>query len=349
MARKEETTMFIKNNLMCIALFNIILCSTVFAQTNEPVILQCKWKPGETLTYKATVVVDAKAVGENMKMEMEMEISVYTLPEQQAVYGFQDISGEALESSPSLSIGEKLTDVEIYYSDDMKMKIVTAGTVIEVIVGKQTIKAYVNGNAIPSYELGQLQNDMKPLQDLLSTTIRASITDEGKVVRVSGLENLDATTQKELAMAFLEGIMLPGKPMNIGDSFSDKRSLANLFPSQPGQKDNPLAERTVEIIRTLESLDYGSNGKVVAKLTAPLRLKLNDIPIDEEGNQGSVDIDMKYTTLVDVNRGVITKETAIGTILIYPKAAYMPDVITMKLNAIIALVESSNPISLLRR
>ncbi len=329
----------------------LLPCCCQALGSDEPVLLRLAWKPGDTFAYKLDMRVDASAEGETANFRVEADVRLYVKDARRrsdSDGATVDAKQDDAQPGQSFAITGRLIDVELTHGD-VHFMLEASGRKIEVTISKNTVGALLDGAPASTEMLDQLRRDLKPLQELLRARVRLVMTEAGQVLEVAGLENMDVAMQKELAMGFIEGMLLPDKPMRIGDQFTERKPLQSLLPSQPGQGADPLAGRTVEIVRTLKSI-RAENGNNTAELSAPLKTKLNDVPLDEDGTQGSVELDLLCTTLVDVARGTILKEQVTGTVLLRPKTHEgQPDLITIKANATMALVGWSDTADLASR
>ena len=326
-------------------LLGIIVISAVasqaFCMSADPVSLRLNWKPGETYKYMCDIQNATRVGNESAQLRMRFNITFHVLKTNiRESTMTRDDRRQVKDNDQLFALGGRLLEVKLQYGD-VNMILNVLGKEIDTTIGKENAHVSVDGNRIPSYELGNIQKDFKPFQDILKADIMLLMTDSGRVVRVSGLEKLDSASQKEMAMSFLEGMMLPEKPMKVGDKFVDKRSLESLLPRQPGKGDDFLGGRTFEIVRTLQSVQRENNGRMVARFSAPTKERFKDVIIYEDGTKGSFEMDILYTTVFDAEHGTILRETSKGTILLRTKEAAKPGLVTVQVNATIALVEPS--------
>jgi len=338
--QKEVCRMVTKKYIAVALIATLVLVSQALGKTSKPVHLRLNWKRGETYKYKCVLNGKVSAAGESATMQVAFDVALRVLRSPRTGEANSTVKGHRniADNSQSFALGGRLLEVEVRHGD-VNMILHVPGQKIDVTIGKEKVHASVNGNSVPSSKLDEFREEVKPLQEILKAPIRLLLTDSGRVMRLSGLEELDPAMQKELAMGFLEGMLLPEKPMKLGDKFVDKRSLDSLFPKQPAQSSSPLAGRTIEIVRTLRVIRRGKNGRVVAEFSAPLKEKFEDVRLDGDGTQGSAEADMIYTTIVDAKDGTIVQETAKGRVLLRPKGGRMPGLIRVEINARIELIE----------
>lgn len=309
------------------------LSVAVLARAEEPLNLRLRWDPGRVLKYQVKIQSRASSQGEEATLKMGQEVTFRVLEQDkgksngrghvrvQEVASLEDPQavGPAIQLSPA----GPLSRVEIDQGP-MDMEMALAGHRIKVAVTREAISATLDGGQFPNLE--DLRRDMKPVQELLRARTQVSITDTGEVMEVKGLEGLDPAMRKELALALLEGIALPGKAMRIGDSYTQKLSLAGIFPQQPGGSSNPLADQVVEIRRTLVGIERSKAGHQVAVFSATLQKKFEGVPLDETGQRGSAEVDILYRSWFDVSRGLFLKETGEGTIVFSPQEVGAPKI-----------------------
>jgi len=316
----------------------VLLASQAFAMSDGPISFRLKWQPGEMFKYKFDIRSDASAGNQSAQAQITFEVGLRVMAPQNTADSTTSGTTQDKDGN-SFALTGRLIEVGLEYGD-LNMLIDASGRKIKITIGKENVYATLNGNPVPSSNLDDLRREVKSFQDLLKAPIRLSMTDSGRIVRVTGLEKIDPAMQKELAMDFLQTMLLPEKPMKIGDQFKETRSLESLFPKQPGQSQNPLAGRTLEILRTLKEIRRGNNGKILAEFVAPLKEKFNDVPLSTNGEIGSVEMNMLYTTVYAVDHGSIVRETGKGTLLLRPRGGNRPSLVTVNVNATIELVES---------
>jgi hypothetical protein len=345
---KEVNVMNSKKNIFAIAIL-WTLSTWAMAASGEPIRFRLNWQPGETFRYKFDMSANMSAAGERMQMGLETELKLHVIKCEGNIDPRQANGAKYARSDnkQTVSSGEHLMEVELEHGD-IRMTIGAQGQKIVTVVGKNTVTASLNGRSLPSHQVAQLRKEIGPVQELLKSRIHLWMTRSGKVERVSGLEKLDRTMQKSLATDYLQGMMLPEKPLKLGEHFIDKRSLGTLFSSQPGNKKHPLADKTIDIVRTLKSIKPDGNGRKLAELTAPLEQRFKDVPFDENGSLATADFDIIYTTFFDIDRGNFVKETAKGTVLFYPKSTNMPSRVEMKINAEMTLVDTKESLTIAR-
>jgi hypothetical protein len=185
---------------------------------------------------------------------------------------------------------------------------------------------------------------MRDVQELLKTRVELVLTAQGRVVRVSGLERLSAEDQKELALNFIEGLMLPDKPLRIGEQWVEQRTVRSILPKEAFQGNKALADQTVEVVHTLKAVKPWKDG-TVAEFVAPLNMRFEDITFDEKGTRASIEFDAVATSLIDVHRGNSVEETVKGTVRFRPKGRRdLPSVITCEVSGGVTLATSTtNP------
>jgi hypothetical protein len=339
-------------NTKIVILGNIVLlmlASQALADVQKPVYLQLDWKPGETHRYKLHLQSDANVEGEHTQISMAFEIALHVIGHNKnGNTTSTDVARQShTNDEQALSSGERLTEVELEHSA-MQINIYNAGQRFSLTVDKYEVSAFLNGRSLPAYQINNMSSELKPLQEILKSPIHLWLTKSGRIVRVSGLEKLDPAMQKELALGYLQGMMLPESPMKVGDHFVDKRSLDSIFPSQGGKNNSTMAGRTVEIVRTLQRI-HRNDDRLVAEFSGPVKEKFANVLLDEDGTTGSAEVDVVFTTSYDVDHGTIVCETAKGTIFLRPdKKIGVPDLITVNIDVNVTLIETKESKAVVR-
>jgi hypothetical protein len=334
--KKEVKIMTLKNIIVSI-IFLFVIYFQAFCMSNDPIHFRLNWKPNDTFTYRLELTSNAKASGELAQFQLTCDVALKVIEQQDTTPADVNNSQFSHGDYQTFAVSGRLIKVELRHGD-IRMKMKVAGQKIEISAGKREVFGYLNGTPLPSNQIDELRRELKPLQDIMQAPICLSITDTGRVVKVSGLEKLDPDLQKELAMGFIEAMLLPEKPLKVGEFYTDQRSLESLFPKQPGNSNHSLAGQTIEIIRTLQSIRE-LKGKKIAEFRAPLKKNFMNVPIDENGNRGSMEFDIMYTTLIDLDSGTIIQEGIKGNILLHPNELNIP--IAVEINATFQLIEPS--------
>lgn len=314
----------------------LVLASQTFGAP-DTIYMRLNWKPGETFRYKIDVDSDATAVGERARIRltsgMVLRVLGLTKAKNSELVGYNSIDNRSEQAVD-------LMEVELKYGD-MKFTMYVVGQKVEFTISEDDIQASINGNPLPSYQLASIRGEMGPVQNILKARICLSIADDGRVIKVTGLEDLGTEMKDDLTMCFFDAAILPKNPLKVGDSYTEKRSIRSILPKQPGQQSRLLADETIELIRTLQSIKYDNSRRRLAEFSSSLKQKFEDIPLDVYGTRGSAEFDILYTTLFDADLGIVVRETATGTVLLRPKGVGMPSLITVKIKAVIELVEDS--------
>ena len=143
-------------------------------------------------------------------------------------------------------------------------------------------------------------------------------------------------------MDFIENLLLPDKPLNLGDQWVTSKSLRSVLPKEAIKGKKELAERTISVVRTLKAVRPWKDSRV-AEFTAPLKFQLEEITLDEDGTRGSVEFDAAATSLIDVRRGIIVEETVKGTVSMRPKGRRdLPSLITCDVSANVTLANTTS-------
>ena len=326
-----------RNQVMLCIIVATVLPSALFAAEDAPVRLLLKWQPGQTLRYKLDLTSTAHAQGQQVEMGIEAEVVLRVLDTVEASLEQRtDVDSETVSapSGETLSSGEEVMDLElIHYPVTTRMR--GEGQRITVTVGKNDVSASVNGRSLSGYQLRQLRNEMKPLQDVLNSPIRLRMTRSGQIVRVSGLDDLDPETRRQMAMSYFESFRLPTTPLRIGEHYLTNRNLDTLAPGQ---------NRSVEISSTLKGVQKNRLGRPIAQLHTPVKLTLDDVTLDEEGTRGAMDLDVVSTLAFDVDRGTFNEEITKGKMVMRPRSGSgLPGTVTVDLNASFVLVEMTEP------
>jgi hypothetical protein len=331
-----EKIMIRKNiiiSISCVLLF----VPLAFGVTDDQVLLRLDWKDKEALKYKCNLQTEISGGGENLRMGMINEITLRVAEMNEQI----DFENKELDQSGDNDRGffsndEHLTNIDLLYGD---VNIVTefSGQKLSIKIQKDNVEAYLNGDKLPAEQLSDVRNGAKELQDILNNPIRVTVTDFGRVVKVSGLDKFDGASQKDLAKMFFDGLSLPDKPMKVGGQCTQKRDLKFLLPFG---EDESSAGKSLDIIHTLTKVRTNENGIRIAELTAPLKERFENVTIDENGTKGTAQYDILYTTLFDIKSGIIQCEMVKGVVKLYPQASDLPSVITVNIDASFKLIES---------
>ncbi len=132
---------------------------------------------------------------------------------------------------------------------------------------------------------------------------------------------------------------MPRQPLRVSDTFTDRRSLGAVLPrltaaSPAGEKEEEPGD-SIEIIRTLTSVTSDpESGRRIAVLSGALRWSSNKNENENErgkenarafprlsweGHAIDANVDLKYETGFDIDRGVHTYETGTGVITLEAK------------------------------
>jgi hypothetical protein len=253
--------------------------------------------------------VEVYAGGQRMTTRAQMEIDVRVLQGDSSRGSNSGSHGDS-QSQTTFGLGQ-LMELELLHRD-MAVTVKQGGREFRALFNEDSVEAYLNDRPVPSHQLSKIRADSKPVLDLLRTRVRVKMTDNGKIVKVTGLENLDPKTQKEVARGFLQAVTLPNKPMTLGDQFTVTRKLEDLWPTDAGPAQS-LAGKTLDVVFTLSDVKRRDDGTAVATLTAPIKARLEDVPFAGMNANGSASFDLNTTILYDVDRGTIEKQTVSGT------------------------------------
>lgn len=321
----------------------LALASRVFAATGDPLDLRLDWKAGDQFRYAIDVTSEALAAGERAEVRLSTSFEMRVLDDDPAAPAGSTAEAAA-DAGPgpnsALSLGERPMRVELQFGQ-ITMLIKISGRELKFVIDANGTEGYLNGNPLPSSSLDDLRRDLKALRDILGTRVKLVMTDRGRIVEVSGIERLELDTQNQLVASFFEDLLLPDRPLLQGESYIAKKNLESFFPNQPGKGPNPLAGRTVDIVRTLAEVKPGTAGRRVAVIKAPLRQSFKEVPLDADGTKGSLTVNLVTTTEYDVETGTPLSEITSGTLLFHPAAAGAPSEITVKVSGNCRLLPSS--------
>lgn len=79
------------------------------------------------------------------------------------------------------------------------------------------------------------------------------------------------------------------------------------------------------------------HGKV-AVFSATLKGNFEGVPLDETGQRGSAEVDLRYRSWVDVDRGLFLREMGEGAIMLSPQEVDVPKV-TVEPRSEVALMD----------
>jgi hypothetical protein len=322
--------MFYKNCFLIVVVI-FLLISSALAQ--EPVTLKLNWKPGETYRYKCEISLHASAMGESAgcKMSFNVTMKVLTHPES---------ASSNIRTSPA-NPNSSLIVVEMNHND-LQMDLSVSGQSLKIVIAKDRFIAYQNGYKMSSAQVSELKRDFKDLRDLINYPIQLFMTESGRVEKVTGLDQMDSEMQKELAMTFMDGMMLPERPLSIGEQWTDERNLDSFFPVQPGQSTNSLAGRKVAIVWTLKSIQNDANGRPIVTFVAPIKERFDGVPFGGTSEETTAETDMLYETVVDLLSGTVLKEKASGTLKFLANGLSIKRTINVQVNGLTELVGSTN-------
>lgn len=324
-----------KKILICISLVLLLVWfSSVSA--NEALYLRLKWMPGEIYKYSIKMKNEVNVEGEKdncLRMEIKDNISYQVLDKE---FGDSEQNRKKVwpdkDASASLFLGDQLFEVEPLY-DDFTVVFNESGTEFKVIIGKEKIKAWIDGKLLSRNELKQIKREVKPLQDLMNAPVRLTMSDSGRIMKVSGMEGLDAELQQDFALTVLEGMILPEKPIRIGDYFTETKNLENLFPKQPS-----FVGKTINIKWTFEGVDE-TNGNHIARLVGTVDQRFKNIQIDDD-SEGNIEVNLEAIRLHDIEAGRLNYEECKGKIKFFPnKSSGIKDVIISNFSNITRLIE----------
>ncbi len=334
--RTEGRTMS-KMTVWSMSMMLVLISAQAMAAAGDPVSIKLNWKPGETYQYKMDFDTSTSSQGETMHMQFSTKVSLKVLGigGTAATAPIPNGAAQMASQSQSFSMGGHTTDIELRYGD-MNMTIGVSGRTLAIHVDQNAARATLNGSPIPATQLEAFRKEVKPLQELLRTVVRIQMSDSGRIVSVAGLEKLDAATQKELAMEILESMLLPDKPLKVGEHYVEKKTLGRLASGNPGAGAGGRDGATVELQRTLKSVRKTKGGINVAEFSAPLQRKFENFPLDDRGTSGTAETNLVFKSHIDVDKGTILKETAEGTILVTPRGSGK---MTVKTRLTMSLVE----------
>ena len=322
----------------------LLLALPLAATADEPLLMQLKWKPGETHKYTIHCNSEITASGQSGRMNLDMDfgygLRVLERPNAPGPRRAGTTPPAPAGTPIYLSDPKKPPTMDVgLFLDDMKQVIRLGGQKIEIVIGKDEVTARLDGNSLPSSQLGELRDEIKPFQALLKSQIRLVMTRTGRIVKIEGLGNLNADMQEDLAKDLLNAVSLPEKALRVGDKFTDVRKLEDMFPRQYGGA-SAWNGQAVHATWVLADIHRDTNDHRIARMTALIQQEFQDVPIDEDGNRGGIELDLNGTRLYDIELGTLSLETVTGKVLIRPSgSAHMPGLITVKLSVTSKLVE----------
>lgn len=338
--RKEVNPMKARYILtITIMILLTLLVSQAFGMSGGPVTFRLKWQPGESYKYRINLQNEARTGSESAHLQLTSDMTLRVREPRSVTETLQKSEGVTREEQ-TISVTGRLMEIG-FERGDLTLTMNVSGRNLRINVGKESVSAHLNGNLLPHSQLEDLRRDMKPLQDLMRAPVILSMTDSGRIMKVMGLENMDPASRKELALEFLNTMLLPEKPMKIGDHFKENRSLESLFPKQPGQNQSLLAGQTISLVKTLKSIRPGKNGRMIAEFSTPFKEKFNQVPFGERNRTASMEADMLYTTVYDLEYGTMLQETGKGTIWLRPNGGNAPILMTLRPTATFELIEAS--------
>lgn len=307
------------------------------AAAGDPVSIKLNWKPGETYRYKMDLESSTTSPGQTLHMRVSTNLSlkVVGIGGTASPPPLPAATQQMASPTPSFALGGRTTDIELRYGD-MNTSIGVSGRTLAVHVDPNAVKATLNGSPLPASQMEAFRKEIQPLQELLRTVVRIQMSDSGRIVSVAGLEKLDAATQKDLAMEILESMLLPDKPLKVGEHYVENRTIRPFASANPGTGAGGGDGATVELQRTLKSVRKVKGGINVAEFSAPLQRKFDDFPLDEKGTRGTAETNLIFKSHIDVDKGTILKEAGEGTILVTPRGAGK---LTLKIRLTMSLVE----------
>ncbi len=171
------------------------------------------------------------------------------------------------------------------------------------------------GPLVMKYDSANKEDANNPLGQqlgvLVGKTITATISPEGKTKKVEGLEKLGPAGQGDQMKQQLEQMftMYPPKPVDIGDSWSEKRDMA----AGPGM--NMKAEMKYTLVdrkdgKAIIKMDakFDAAGQAQLKGTMTGKISINEktgwteggnMDMKMSGNQGGIPLDMKAKITID--------------------------------------------------
>lgn len=333
---REGLTMF-KKHVWGSTMLLLLIAAQAVAAAGDPVSLKLNWKPGETYRYRCDQDVSTSSGGQTMQMQFSINVSLKVLGTGGTSSPTPPPEGptQMTSQAQSFALGGRTTDIELRYGD-MTTTMRLSGQTLTFHVDQKVVKGTLNGSPLPASKMAELRKEIKPLQELLGAVIRIQITDSGRITSVAGLEKLDAATQKDLAMDLLESMLLPDRPLKVGEHYLEKKNVARFASRNAGSNGSGLNNPTVELVRTLKSVRKMKDGTSVAEFSAPLQKKFEDFPLDDKGKTGTAEANLVFKSHIDVDKGTILKETAEGTILVTPRGS---GTMTLKTKATMSLVE----------
>ncbi len=295
--------------LLGLAALAIGSATFTYASDLTPLDLRLNWEPGDHFRYRCHL--EAKCREGTTEVTNFFNLRVLENSPNPGESGVAEHTRSCAEAVNSLAIAERTLAVELSYGT-AEFTLPTPAGKLHVTVEPQAIEAKLRGRALPESQMRLLRRELKQVQTMLSCPVQLRMTDRGKVTSVSGLASMDAESQRDLARALLEGLMLPDRPLAIGECYRESRSLQALLPPQPGNSADRGADQDVEIVRTLKRIHHDKHGRLVAEFVAPIEFSADNIVLDESGTRASLDCDMSYETEYHVASGTILRESGKG-------------------------------------
>ena len=301
----------------------VALGATANAADGEAYQLRLNWDKDRTIAYQFTIhsQLTAQSVTTSTTLEFTVTLNV-----------------EEAGSRSSALVPGKPMKVALTYGD-VKLTQEAAQRTLTVSITAKELNASVNGRPMDGEQQKTLAKSLAPLQFLLAATPQMRLLDTGKIEEVTGLEPNAGQQRESLISSLKASFALPRKRLRIGDTFTDRRSLGAVLPwltaASQEEETKEKAGDMIEIRRTLTSVSSDSDsGRRIAVLSGALRWSSKGKEKEKgkdkenagafprlswEGHAIDADVDLKYETSFDIDRGVQTSDTVTGVITLKAK------------------------------
>ena len=310
----------------CIAAFMAAaLGAAANAADSEPYRLRLKWKAGQVITYRFAIRSEITAQEATLTTQVDFDVTLKV--EEEGSPGSALVPGKPMQ-------------VALTYGD-IKLTRESARRTLTVGVSAKELDASVNGRPMQDEQKKYLAKSLSPLQALLTATLKMHLLDTGKIVEVKGLELIAEQQHERLISSLKASFALPRQPLRVGDTFTDQRSLGIVLPrltaASQEEEQKEKTDDTIEIPRTLTSVtsDPESGRSIqIAVLSGALHWSSSKNEKEKEKGKENArafprlfwkdhaidaDVDLKYETGFDIDRGVHTYDTVTGVITLEAK------------------------------
>lgn len=313
--------------LVCLGSF----LSPVGAQ--QPKYLKINWRPGDIYRYQSTFIATGYSDTQTITIGLERHISLAVCNRRS---NLQSDGSTAVTPESVFLVFDRAQYLVDLQHESVSITLALFGQTLETIVTPRDIGIYMNGRRISTHSSDELVRKLRPVQMRIQSPIRLALSDRGAVLNVSGPPNADAQAQLYMARDLLESLMLPQASLRPGAQFSEERSIRTFIPRRSIGTDDGESGETI----TLITLRTAENGHTVAVFTTPVKQSLHHVSLDD-GERGTVELDLLYTTVIDVDLGLLLREIGEGTAVLKPHGARPGDYIYLKMSDETVLTNAS--------